>query len=333
MNQLTKVKTNLLLIFISLVLAFSCVSAERTGSEKAEHTKAKIKAETSTGIDQPLAQILNQYRIDYTQAMLAENVEELLKHYATNTRLMPEANPSIFGKENAKRYFDELFKRFKIENYKKSATDFIPLADKLIAESGTFKLTMFNKQAQQLVVSGNYTNLWRKQSKNDWVIDTDIWNFDQWFDFKQELVFNLVPSVVTALGPRIPLDNELAIELAAYQTLSKDAVLEGDARVMIGTYAEDARQYPNYQPPVVGKKAIEDYWLKHMEQLPTFSMLQNRTDKAEEHGQYIIQHASHIAAYRTASNSGVSTGKHLRIWKRQATGRIKVQLSISAYDN
>ncbi|MCF2949426.1 DUF4440 domain-containing protein [Paraglaciecola aquimarina] len=290
-------------------------------------------AYAKSGVKTDVAKILNQHRTDYTQAMLAENTVALLNQYSTDTRLMPEANPTIFGKENAKHYFDSLFERFDIQSYKKSATDFIPIANKLIAESGAFELTMLNKQGQQKLVSGHYTNLWRKQAKGQWTIDTDIWNFNQWFDFKQELVFKNVPSVVTALGSRISLDNELAIELAAYEVLSKDAVLEGDPRVLIGVYAQDARQYPNYHPPVVGKKAIDDYWRKHIQQLPTFSMLQDRTDKAEEHGDYIIQHASHIAAYRTAEISGVSTGKHLRIWKRNATGRIKTLLSISAYDN
>ncbi|MEP1446515.1 MAG: hypothetical protein ABJK37_10445 [Paraglaciecola sp.] len=283
MNRYTIVSRNLVMIFISLILSTTGVNAG------------------NPVLNADIKQTLSPKRVSYMQAMLDENTQELLTQYSVDTRLMPEAHPTIFGKQNAQRFFEALFSRFDIQRYEKSAIDFIPIANDIIVESGEFELTMLNPTGQKRVLAGSYANLWRQQNQFEWLIETDIWNFHQWIDFKDELTFDHIPSVVTALGPRIPLDNDLAIEVAAYQVLNKDAVLEGDAGILVETYGEKARLYPNYHSALTGKKAIKKYWLKHMAELPTFSMLQNRTDKIEEYGKYIIQYASHIAAYRSIS--------------------------------
>jgi ketosteroid isomerase-like protein len=161
---------------------------------------------------------------------------------------------------------------------------------------------------------------------------TDIWNYDHAIDFKEELIFAEIPSTVTALEAHLPINTPVLFELAAYGALSDITVPLRDDKVLVQFYAHDAKIMSNYRPIIEGMNAIKDYWSEHAKALASFEKLQSRTDKVEQAGGFTLHYGSHIANWRSDEYSGVSTGKHLRIWRREPDGILKTYVLISAYD-
>jgi ketosteroid isomerase-like protein len=216
---------------------------------------------------------------------------------------MAEANPSIFGRVNAGLYFHAFFERFEIEQFEKSPLKSINMGEAIL-EAGAFKLNMRNNNGDLRELTGNYANLWKKSAAGEWQMEADVWNYDQWVDFKDELTFPSVPSVRTALLARVPPKDSRTIELAAYQKLNSTAVIQGDPLIISYLFAEDALLFPNYSKALDGREAIYSWWQHHVSELPIFDFIHNRMDKLEYDGEFVIQFASHAAAWRNDNGSG-----------------------------
>jgi ketosteroid isomerase-like protein len=302
-------------------LVFACVvlTANALGASK----PAKLDASTR--------EQLEQARSRYIKGVVRENASTLLMYHAAGARVMPEANPTIFGKANAQLYFQALFNRFDVQGYDKSPVHFIDMGSK-IAEIGDFDLKM-QKDRKERNLSGHYVNLWQKNEKGEWQIDTDVWTFKQWPPFKEELVFDGVPSVIMAMQAKVPIDSPRAFEIAAYEALNSHAVRIGDPALISFKFSDDAHYFPNFQPALIGNAAIAKWWQHHMKELPLLDAVHNRTNKLEVLDKFVIQHTSHYAAWRSGEHSGGSTGKHLKIWQRGDDGVLRAILFIAAYDS
>jgi len=130
----------------------------------------------------------------------------------------------------------------------------------------------------------------------------------------------------------VPLDNDLSVELAAYDLLMQRALIEHDASLWSRMYADDAVLLPNNAPIASGHAAIAAFIEAHCRELPVFEQLDLRNDRIEDGGGYIYEFASHTANWRRGADSGVSTGKNLRIWHREPDHALKLILQIPAYD-
>lgn len=274
--------------------------------------------------------MLDAQRSDYIQGMNGESVSLIVGHYAADIRLMPEANPIVLGVGNAKLFFTSLFRQYDNIRYTREKTRLLEM-EGYIAEIGVYRFEAKNGEGIERKVEGSYVNLWQIDGVRYRLI-ADIWNFDHGIDFKHEMQFNQVPSVVTALQGHVPINTPMALELAAYGALSDLTIPLRDGHVIGQFYADDAMILSNYRAPIIGGEAIRAHWLEYAKKLASFETLQSRSDKIIPAGEYVIQFASHIAAWRSETATGVSTGKHLRIWKRQTHGGIRTLVLISAYD-
>lgn len=272
-----------------------------------------------------------QITTDYVNGIRNENVDLITKHYTDSTRLMIQANPSIVGQTNAKAYFSALFNEFEISKYTRRMTEVVDMGSHQ-AEVGNYFMSMKNSKGEQRELVGSYLLLRQVSKSGQNIIMADVWNFNQEIGFSDELSFENVPSVVTALEAHLPINSPVSFELAAYSTLMSESVTLRDPKVLSQFYSENATILPNSKPPINGINNIQTYWDKHINEIVSLEGLLNRTVKIEDLGKFIIQYSAHIAAWRSGQYSGVSTGKHLRIWERQADGRIKTRILISAYD-
>jgi len=124
----------------------------------------------------------------------------------------------------------------------------------------------------------------------------------------------------------------VSFELAALGLLHELAVQQHNATLWSRLYADDAILLANNGGLVVGRKAVDDYIAAHCPQLPVFEKLDLRTDRIEELGDYVFEYASQVANWRRGDSSGVSTGKNLRIWRREPDHALKIVLAVGAYD-
>jgi len=182
-------------------------------------------------------------------------------------------------------------------------------------------------------LNGKYLDAWEKQPDGTLRLVTAAWNSDTWLPQAELMRFPDVPSVRTAFEPRAPIASEVSLELAALGLLHEAAVVQKDARLWSRFYSDDAILLANNGGLHVGRKAVDDYIAAHCPHLPVFEKLDLRSDRIEELGDYVFEYASQVANWRRGEASGVSTGKNLRIWRREpGSHALKVILSIGAYD-
>lgn len=275
---------------------------------------------------------LRSVRATRIQSVLDGNAGPLVAPCTESTRLMTEGLPTVIGTANIDAYYRALFARFTVAAYTREHVQVWNLAPR-VAEFGRFTLKLTPKEGgQELTLHGKYLDLWHSDPRGGLRLVVTAWNFDSALPDSNVFRLDSVPSVRMALQPRVPLDSDLNVELAAYGLLMQQALIEHNAALWSRFYADDAVLLPNNAPIAMGHAAIRSYLEAHSRELPTFDALDMRNDRIETVGQYIYEFASHTAHWRNGADSGVSTGKNLRIWRRDPDRGLKMILQMSAYD-
>lgn len=255
-----------------------------------------------------------------------------MNFYADSVRLMPAFQPTMHGKENAGKYYNAWLHRFKIQSCSRQTLEIINIGGRVI-ETGTFRTIVRpgSSQADQ-TLAGKYIAIWLKVAGNIFLF-TEAWNYDSYYgEFHQQLKFDEVSAVVVAFGTQAPVDDPISFELAALNQFHGITVSAGDASRWSQFFADDAILMANYFPSLNGRHAIDEYIRMHVKELPVFEKLDIRNDRIDVIGEFIIEYASHVANWRAGEFSGVSTGKNLRIWKRQPDCSLKMFRQIAMYD-
>ncbi len=276
---------------------------------------------------------LRDYRTAHVQGLLDGRAEPFLAFpQAELLRLMPITQPTVFGAGNAAAYYRAFLAKFAVQGYSRTCVGQYDLGPQLV-EIGRFAQKLAHKETGEVFnLNGKYLDVWEKRPDGRLQLVTSAWNADTWLPQSELMRFPEVPSVRTAFAPRASLDSAIGFELAALGLLHEAAVIQHDARLWSRFYADDAIMLSNNGGLQDGRKAVDDYIAAHCPELPIFEKLDLRNDRIEEIGNYVFEYASQVANWRRGENSGVSTGKNLRIWRREPGQGLKVILSIGSYD-
>lgn len=276
--------------------------------------------------------VLDRYRTDYVRSVLEGRPELAAPYYAEQIRLMPEFQKTVLGKANATAYDRAFAARFAVHEFRRDATEVLDLGSRLV-ELGTFHVKMtLKRNGQTRELTGKYLDIWDKSEGREPLLVTSAWNHDRAIEFSDDLRFPEVPAVQMALQARLPVHDRIGFELAAFNRLLESAIIQHDGGLWAQVYAEDVVLLANYSPMHVGKKAVDAYIEEHVKGLPIFEKLDIRNDRIEQLGTYVIEYASHVANWRNGDSSGVSTGKNLRIWRKDSDGSLRIIRQIGMYD-
>jgi ketosteroid isomerase-like protein len=290
-----------------------------------------IDAAPATVSSEHLA-LLKQYRDDHVAAVLNGKPELVIQHYPENVRLMPAYEETLMGKATAAAYLRAFAARFLVKQYEREVIESLDLGPRIV-EVGRFtmKLSQRSKGQEQDLI-GRYLNVWEKQSDGTLSLMAEVWNYDRYIPISGELRFEEVLGVRVALGPHVPITDNISFELAALNKLMEAAVAEHDSRTWSLFYSDASMLVANQGSVNKGRQDIDAYFKAHAAQLPVFEKLDIRTDRIDVAGAYVIEYASAVAIWRNGDSSGVNTGKDLRIWRREADGSLKIFRHIGAYD-
>jgi ketosteroid isomerase-like protein len=276
---------------------------------------------------------LKNFREVQVQALLKGDIAPLVPALrAENLRLMPITQPTVFGPVHAIAYYRAFLDRFDVRDYTRTSVGQFDLGARVV-EVGRFSQKLTHQATGETFdLDGKYLDAWEKRPDGTLQLITIAWNADTWLPAAEAMRFPDVPSVRTAFEPRAPINSEISFELAALGMLHEAAVVQKNARLWSRFFADDALMLANNGPLCAGRTAVDDYIATHSPQLPFFEKLDLRTDRIEELGDYVFEYASQVANWRRGEASGVSTGKNLRIWRREPGQALKIVLSIGSYD-
>jgi ketosteroid isomerase-like protein len=282
--------------------------------------------------DEKAISYLKKYRADYVHSMNEGQPDAVQKYFHEKIRIMPEFQMTIKGRDNALQYYKAFIDRFEILEYERNEIDVLDLKTRIV-ETGIFKMKIKLKTANQShEVTGKYQDIWERLSNDKFFLITSVWNHDKRSDIDEQYRFSNVPAINAAFQPRVPVRDNISFELAALNKLSEQSIIEHDDKIWSQFYADDVILAANLGNILYGKKEVEKYLETHVGEMPIFEKLDLRTDQIDHLGDFIIEYASHVANWRAGDASGVSTGKDIRIWKRQSDHSLKMIRQIGSYD-
>jgi ketosteroid isomerase-like protein len=274
---------------------------------------------------------LDAYRSAIVGAYLRGMPEDAIRPLADSVRLMPAYQRSIFGKTDAASYYRAFLNRFTVRAYVRSPIEVADLGQRVM-EIGRFTMTVAAEGSEPYTFEGKYMDLWEKLPSGALTLHTAAWNHDRLPQIAEQLRFAEVPSMHQGLQPRLPLTAGLRLDLAALQKLEETAIAQHDGKTWAMFYADDGIVLANHGTVVSGRKALDEYFVAHAKELPTFEKLDLRTHHIDAFGDYAIEYASGIVTWRRNEWSGVNLGKGILIWRKAGGGTPRIWRAISMYD-
>lgn len=276
--------------------------------------------------------LIERHRGDHARALAAGAAEACVAAFAKDVRVMPQYHDTVFGRNDAAKYYSALLGQFRVSRYDRSSMAVLNLGERLV-EFGRFSQSLVRKDnGQERELEGTYMDIWSRANEGAWEVVATTWNYSQWPAFADELRFPEVPGVRVAFQAHLPIKDGLSFELGALNKLQEIAIVQGDHAVWSQFYTDDAVLLSNQGPVSAGRQEIDAYIEEHVKQMPVFEKLDIRNDRIDDLGSWVIDYASHVANWRNGDSSGVNTGKNIRIWRREPRGGLKMVCQIGSYD-
>ncbi|MEM6633663.1 MAG: DUF4440 domain-containing protein [Bacteroidota bacterium] len=274
---------------------------------------------------------LENYNQTYTDAFETGNLELLVQYLREDLYFMPSFQKAALKKEHVRAYYQAFFERFEVRACEREILEIVDLGAKVL-ELGSVSWELSEGVGND-TLHGKYLNVWEKGSNQALQLVAAGWNYNHFVDFADRLRFRTVPTIHLALASHVPIDNPISFDLAALNALSEKTISQGNAEVWAQMYSDDGMFIYSFNPFYQGRKALDDFLQKHVQELPVFEHLDIRTFAIDnlENG-YVIEYATHVANWRNGKDSGVSTGKGIRVLRREPSGSLKVFRHISMYD-
>ena len=291
-----------------------------------------LQAQTAPSqVDPWITEFISQYHDVYQASMLTEKPDLLKEFQAEEVYLMPEFQQTLIGHDNVLSYYQAYFDRFDIDTYESDIYELLDLGEKVF-ELSTFRLSI-SSDTQTHTLRGKCVRIWTYAGEGLLRLETEAWNYNHYLDFANELRFNLPYATHLAMEAHVPIQDAVSFEIAALHGLAEKVITQGNAEVWSQFYADDGMFIYSFNPIHHKRKQLNAFFEQHVKDLPVFENLEIRAHKIEDlNNGYVIELASHIACWRNETASGVSTGKNIRVWRREPNGSLKTFRQIAMYN-
>ena len=304
-------------IVLSITLSFiniDSVFAQR--DKKADNLKQKV---------QKLSDIL-------TVAEKNDDIKKFLTLYEENAISMPDYQPMLRGINEISNFYKEIFQRQSVKNFQRKAEEVINLGKTTIVEIGSFKKEYSATETDSiLTLNGKYCYVWNIQPNGSLKIKGEIFGFFQPIQNPENFVVNLQ----THLGESdIYNEDEIPIELRAYNALMEKYVKNGEGALRSQFFTEDGKFMPFAHPTLAGMNELKPYLITYDTRGADFNfdLLSVYTYDYERFDEYILEYPKVKVEWSTPNASGAVQGKGLRIWKRQEDKSLKLYLEIGTHN-
>jgi ketosteroid isomerase-like protein len=293
--------------------------------EKTVFGQSKISDKFKTKLE-----IINK---QISQAFIDKKVEVLINHFDTDAVCMPEFQPTLKGTDAIKDYYTEIINRRQITTFNKTISETIQLKSN-IAEIGTFTTTYQSIEGQKTTLNGKYLNIWTLQTNGNLKLKAESFGYLHSID---NPTLHLVKISKDYLGYKFPQQskttNDLAFQLRALNTLMEKSVQTRDGNLRADFFTDDATFMPFADSSKVGIKSIRTHLIAYNSYPVKIDTISIYNEYFEDCGNFIIEYPRFYVKWHTADNSGVGSGKGIRIWKREKNCSLKLYREIGIHDH
>ncbi len=261
-----------------------------------------------------------------------DDIKGVLAFYEEDAISMPDYQPMLRGTNEIGPYYTEIFRRQKVSFLQRQTKEVIPLG-KTIIEIGTFKKKLSpTADDTSSLLQGKYCHIWHVQADSSLKIKREISGFFHPVARPEAFVVGLS----THAGEAVIYDeDEIPVELRAYNALMEKYVKNGEGALRSQFFCDDGQFMPFAHPTVSGIQALKPYLVAydtHGEGF-RFDSISVYTYDFEYFQDHVLEYPKFKVKWSTPTASGKAEGKNVRIWKRQKDGSLKLYVEISTHDH
>ncbi|MBT31334.1 MAG: hypothetical protein CMO01_16895 [Thalassobius sp.] len=265
----------------------------------------------------------------FINSILNENLEDRLKYYSDEILCMPEFQLSMRGTEMIKTYYSEIFKREEVELLEKEVFEIIPMG-KTLVEMGTFKKHYKMADSNEMIkLNGKYCNVWEIQPDEKLMLKAECWGYFHPVEKPESQVVDL-KEALTEILPDV--NNPIAFELAALNALMEKGVQTHDAALRSAFFTQDGMFLPFADSIKTGFTEINEHLIEYTSNNVSIDSIHVYNQGFEAFDDYVIEYPKFYVAWSLQEAKGISHGKGIRIWKRQADCTLKLYREIGLHN-
>ena len=303
------------ILLLLMLLAVSC-------SKEISQTPAAVKDYKQQ------VQFLTDQRAAFEQQ---NDLPAFLSYYTDQAISMPEYQPALTGRAEIELFYRELFARQDVQEFHKEIEEIFPM-DNTLVEIGTFRKSYYDPEVGDTLLSqyGKYWTVWEIPADGQLKIKGEAYGFFQQLDHPERLIlpWEQMPENRMQADP----DQQITLELKAYNSLQEKYVTSRDGPARSAFYAPDARFMPFAEPTVSGA-GIRPYLVEYNNRGQiTIDSIAVYTYHYEDFGEHLLEYYKFWVNWSNPDVSGKTWGKGIRLWKEQEDGALKIFRAISTHN-
>ena len=262
-------------------------------------------------------------------ALVKKDLPQLMRYYDQQAVCMPEFHPTLFTKQAIRPYVQAWLDSANVSQYQCTIYEVQRLNDYLL-ESGTY-WTKLTKVGQSLFTyQGKYLHIWKIGKANKLTLLSQIWGATGTIDRgKLPLSTYVLPD--TAAFPH-PVANATRLAINSQNQQLASLIVKSDGAAMADLYTPDAVYMPYYMPMLVGNKPIRAYYIEHENPAVGIDTVHIKAATITPVGEYVLVNGYYDVHWHSGPAQGTVTGKSINIWKRDATGSLRLYRQMVCHD-
>lgn len=264
----------------------------------------------------------------YAEALRTESLEQVLTLTTPDALVLPEYQPPLDSAESIRSYYTQFFANTETVSMTRE-TERVEQFDNHWMEIGHFHHRYHLGGLEPFDYSGKYMTWWRRDAAGELRIVAHIWGASEWVEASDLATAEIERNHVSPVRPSTPTEHVYA-QKAAWIF---DAVKSGDAKQQLKAYRDDAIYLTYYDPPYVGKGAIEDYFMAHYD--PDIfgpSELEIAPYRFIELGDHLLVHGRYRVGWTQEDGDYEIRGKGLALWTKTEDGRLLIHRQMINHD-
>jgi ketosteroid isomerase-like protein len=293
--------------------------------------KSSVIAQLKT--DQSFKGKIESKNKQISNALIAAKIDMLIDNFDDDAVCMPEFQPTMKGKHAIKEYYSEILKRRQIISFDKAISETIQLKNN-IAEIGTFTLTYKTSDMPRTALHGKYLNIWVIQQNGDLKLKAESFGYLHAVDNPTSHVVTITKGLTNSASPKQSQRiTDLAFQLKALNTLMEKCVQTRDGNLRADFFTDDAIFMPFADSAKVGMTSIRKHLIAYNSYPVKIDSINIYNEYFEDCDEYVVEYPKFYVKWRTSENSGVGSGKGIRIWRREKNCSLKLFREIGIHDH
>ncbi len=256
---------------------------------------------------------------ELSKALQNEDLDRVLAYVNSETMVLPEYHNALETPAEIQLYYQQFFERSETRNYSKEIIEILKFGP-YFQEIGTFQHEYKISEEDWFTYRGKYMTWWTISENGEWKILANIWGGNRWYEPR------LLNFVQVKTAPRSPMIPKTSLEHKIVESINATIkmVKSGDIEKQMQGYLEDAIYMTYYDPPFIGKRAINGYFDSHYNAAVTYDSLFIAPYRVIEIGNYSLQLNKYYVEWTYEGQTSFIHGKGLNIRKNRKDGSLKM---------